>query len=70
MKNHDLNFHTASFEANLNDLAKFTDDNYDGWTREVLSEPYKASREFIRRKMEDAGLKTHIDGSGNGWVPE
>lgn len=71
MKNHDLNFHTASFEANLNDLAKFTDDNYDGWTREVLSEPYKASREFIRRKMEDAGLKTHIDGSGNivGYMP-
>lgn len=71
MKNHDLNLHKASFEANLNDLSEFNDDAHAGWTREVLSEPYKASRDFIRRKMEDAGLKTRFDASGNivGHLP-
>lgn len=71
MKNHDLNFHIASFEANLLELARYTDDSYDGWTREVLSEPYRVSRDFVRQKMVEAGLKTHIDKSGNivGYLP-
>lgn len=71
MKNHDLNLHIDSFESNLNELSGFIDDAHAGWTREVLSEPYKASRDFIRRKMEDAGLKTRFDASGNivGHLP-
>jgi N-carbamoyl-L-amino-acid hydrolase len=71
MKNHDLNFHIESFETNLNELAGFTDDAYSGWTREVLSEPYRASRDFVRQKMDHAGLETRLDGSGNivGYIP-
>jgi N-carbamoyl-L-amino-acid hydrolase len=49
----------------LDELARFADPDLDGWTRTVFSEAYRASREFIRRRMEDAGLDVTTDAAGN-----
>lgn len=36
-----------------------------GWTRTVFSDPYRASRDWIRARMEQAGLEVHGDSAGN-----
>lgn len=54
-----------SLNSGLAELATYTDDSYTGWTREVLSDPYRASREFIARRMALAGLDVHVDPGGN-----
>ncbi|MBB4683843.1 M20 family metallo-hydrolase [Amycolatopsis jiangsuensis] len=46
-------------------LAEIRDPDTDGWTRTVFSEPYRASRDWVRRRMADAGLTVHADGAGN-----
>jgi len=56
---------SASIESALAELATFADRDFPGWTREVLSEPYKASRDFISRLMTDAGLEVSRDTGGN-----
>ncbi|EMY33303.1 allantoate amidohydrolase [Arthrobacter crystallopoietes BAB-32] len=56
----------ASFlDSALADLATYTDDSFDGWTREVLSDPYRASREVVANRMRQAGMEVHIDAGGN-----
>jgi N-carbamoyl-L-amino-acid hydrolase len=47
------------------ELSRFADPDFDGWTRTVFSEAYQASREFIRGRMEDAGLSVTVDAAGN-----
>jgi len=54
-----------SVEASLAELAGFVDDTQEGWTRQVFSDPYRASREFVAGKMRDAGLEVTLDGGGN-----
>lgn len=52
----------------LNDLAElatYVDDSLPGWSRVVLTDPYRASRDFIRRAMQSAGLDIHVDDAGN-----
>lgn len=36
-----------------------------GWTRQVFSDPYRASRDWVVGRMRDAGLDTHVDAAGN-----
>jgi N-carbamoyl-L-amino-acid hydrolase len=49
----------------LDELARFADPDLDGWTRTVFSDTYRASREFIQRRMRDAGLDVTVDAAGN-----
>ncbi|MCI9888711.1 M20 family metallo-hydrolase [Micrococcales bacterium 31B] len=54
-----------SFEASLAEMATFVDDTQDGWTRQVFSDPYRGSREFVAAKMRQAGLDVTLDAGGN-----
>lgn len=56
---------TERFRADWEALAGIKDDEYDGWTRRTFSEPERASREWVARRMRDAGLQTRVDGVGN-----
>lgn len=49
----------------LRELSEHIDDTQAGWTRTVFSEPYRASRDWVRARMAAAGLETHRDGAGN-----
>lgn len=49
----------------LNDLAALTEASQPGWTRRVFSDAYRASRDWVRKRMTDAGLETHVDAAGN-----
>ncbi|MBM9467003.1 M20 family metallo-hydrolase [Nakamurella leprariae] len=49
----------------LEELAGYVDPDHGGWTRRVLSEPYTASRSWVRDAMRDAGLTVHVDEAGN-----
>lgn len=49
----------------LNELSGHIDDTQSGWTRTMFSEPYRASREWIRARMAAAGLETYRDSTGN-----
>lgn len=46
-------------------LSRIRDDSVAGWTREVFSEPYRDSRQWVRTAMHEAGLEVHVDGAGN-----
>jgi N-carbamoyl-L-amino-acid hydrolase len=54
-----------SVEAAIADLAGYVDSTQDGWTRQVFSDPYRASREFVAKRMHDAGLEVTHDAGGN-----
>ncbi len=47
------------------ELSTFRDDDRPGWTREVFSEPYRASRSWTAARMREAGLEVHLDQAGN-----
>lgn len=49
----------------ISSLAELTDSSSGGWTRKVLTEPYAAGRDFVRKHMRSAGLEVHTDGAGN-----
>lgn len=49
----------------IDDLSKLTDDASAGWGRVVFSEPYRAARDWVRRRMVEAGLETRVDAAGN-----
>jgi beta-ureidopropionase / N-carbamoyl-L-amino-acid hydrolase len=49
----------------LTELATFSEPGEPGWSRRVFSEPYRAEREWIRRRMTDAGLDVSVDAAGN-----
>jgi N-carbamoyl-L-amino-acid hydrolase len=55
----------ARIEADITELAGLHDPDQQGWTREVFSDPYRASRQMVRAKMQDSGLDVHVDGAGN-----
>jgi len=46
-------------------LATMVDTDSAGWTREALTEIDVVGRQWIRKRMADAGLETRIDGAGN-----
>ncbi|MFD4640103.1 M20 family metallo-hydrolase [Lentzea sp. NPDC058436] len=52
-------------QQDLDSLAEIRDPGAAGWTRTVFSEPYRASRDWVRRRMTEAGLTVHADGAGN-----
>lgn len=49
----------------LDRLADIRDPELAGWSRPVFSEAYRASREWTRRAMRDAGLEVQVDDAGN-----
>ncbi|WP_219412485.1 M20 family metallo-hydrolase [Pseudonocardia nigra] len=52
-------------QDDLTELSQIHDPASSGWTRTVFSEPYRASREWVRARMADAGLTVHADHAGN-----
>lgn len=52
-------------EEDLIDLAAIHDPSSGGWTRTVFSESYRSSRDWVRVRMQEAGLEVHTDGAGN-----
>lgn len=52
-------------QEDLTGLAAIHEPSSGGWTRTVFSEPYRSSRNWVRVRMQDAGLKVHADGAGN-----
>ncbi|MCP3804985.1 M20 family metallo-hydrolase [Allokutzneria sp. A3M-2-11 16] len=56
---------TERLSARIAELAGFHDSTFPGWSREVFSEPYRASRQWVREQMADAGLDVVIDAAGN-----
>lgn len=46
-------------------LSEFSDGDRPGWTREVFSDPYRASRHWTAQRMREAGLDVHVDAAGN-----
>src|SRR3954451_8533895 len=52
-------------EADVSDLAAIRDPGNPGWTRQVFSEPYLASREWVAARMREAGLDVRRDETGN-----
>jgi beta-ureidopropionase / N-carbamoyl-L-amino-acid hydrolase len=52
-------------EQDLMDLAKIREPESPGWTREVFSEPYRQSRDWVSAKMREVGLDVHRDQTGN-----
>ncbi|GAA5148656.1 Zn-dependent hydrolase [Pseudonocardia eucalypti] len=52
-------------EQDLSELAGIRAPESGGWTRTVFSEPYRASRDWVRRRMREAGLDVRLDGAGN-----
>lgn len=52
-------------QRDLTELAEIRAPESGGWTRTVFSEPYRASRDWVRRRMRDAGLDVSADGAGN-----
>ena len=64
--------HIESLEPNrerlwshLHELAEFVEPDSAGWTRRVFSEPYRASRDWLRAHMREAGLLVTTDSAGN-----
>lgn len=47
------------------ELSGFHDGDRPGWSREVFSAPYRASRDWTANRMRDAGLEVHVDAAGN-----
>ncbi|MQA94394.1 MAG: hypothetical protein GEV11_06965 [Streptosporangiales bacterium] len=56
---------SARLAGRIAELAEFRDSTRPGWSREVFSEPYRASRDWVFRQMADAGLEPRTDGAGN-----
>lgn len=51
--------------ARLAELSAFHDPDLPGWSREVFSDPYRASRDWVRGQMAAAGLEPVVDPAGN-----
>jgi N-carbamoyl-L-amino-acid hydrolase len=52
-------------QADLDELSTFVDPDLDGWSRPVFSEPYRAARDWVAKRMRDAGLQVRVDPVGN-----
>ncbi|CEA09715.1 N-carbamoyl-L-amino acid hydrolase [Arthrobacter saudimassiliensis] len=55
----------AWLDTALAELSGFRSEDRPGWTREVFSEPYRASRAWTAARMRGAGLQVHQDAAGN-----
>lgn len=57
--------------ADLAELSGFVEPGVPGWSRPVLTDPYRAARGWVRSRMVDAGLEVHVDVAGNvvGTLP-
>jgi N-carbamoyl-L-amino-acid hydrolase len=51
--------------SDIASLADLVNGSEHGWTRQVFSDEYRASREFVRDRMRKAGLDVHTDSAGN-----
>jgi beta-ureidopropionase / N-carbamoyl-L-amino-acid hydrolase len=49
----------------LAQLSELHDSTLPGWSREVFSEPYRASRDWTRSLFAEAGLNPTVDAAGN-----
>ena len=49
----------------LEALAQFTEPDTPGWTRRFPSDAYRRGRQWLRARMEAAGLATQLDAAGN-----
>ncbi|MCL4861177.1 MAG: Zn-dependent hydrolase [Caldilineaceae bacterium] len=49
----------------LEALAQFTEPDTPGWTRRFPSDAYRRARQWLRARMETAGLATQLDNAGN-----
>ncbi|NJK79508.1 MAG: Zn-dependent hydrolase [Chloroflexaceae bacterium] len=49
----------------INDLANIVEPDTPGWTRRFPSGAYLRGREWLRTRMQNAGLSTRIDAAGN-----
>lgn len=52
-------------ERDVSELATIRDPEHPGWTREVFSESYRSSREWVAAKMREVGLDVRRDETGN-----
>ncbi|MUK01350.1 M28 family peptidase [Vibrio cholerae] len=51
--------------AGVEELSVFRDGVRPGWSREVFSEPYRASRDWTAARMCEVGLEVTVDSAGN-----
>ncbi|MFI7494126.1 M20 family metallo-hydrolase [Kocuria sp. M4R2S49] len=56
---------TQRVEEQIDRLSRLRSEDRPGWTRQVFSEPYRESREWVAAAMRDAGLEVHRDAAGN-----
>jgi N-carbamoyl-L-amino-acid hydrolase len=61
----DLAPDVARLGADLEALARFTEPDLPGWSRQVFSPAYRASRDWVAETMRAAGLEVHRDAAGN-----
>ncbi|MFE7629773.1 M20 family metallo-hydrolase [Kocuria sp. NPDC057446] len=61
----DLEETAQRVEEQVDQLSRLCRDDRRGWTRQVFSEPYRESREWVAARMRDAGLEVHRDAAGN-----
>ncbi|WP_253905001.1 M20 family metallo-hydrolase [Arthrobacter sp. H14] len=62
---HKLDPSAERLEWDLTELSSFRDPDRSGWTREVFSDPYRQSRQWMADRMRAAGLEVHVDPAGN-----
>lgn len=60
-----MNINANRLLADIETLSHFTEENTPGWTRRFPSSAYQESRQWLRQRIENAGLTTHIDAAGN-----
>ena len=61
----DLEETSQRVEEQVGELSRLRRDDRRGWTRQVFSDPYRESREWVAARMKDAGLEVRRDAAGN-----
>ncbi|MEX5237044.1 M20 family metallo-hydrolase [Kocuria arenosa] len=61
----DLEETSQRVEEQVGQLSRLRRDDRRGWTRQVFSEPYRESRDWVAARMKDAGLEVRRDVAGN-----
>ncbi|MFF0903498.1 UNVERIFIED_CONTAM: M20 family metallo-hydrolase [Kocuria sp. CPCC 205316] len=61
----DLEETSQRVEEQVGQLSRLRRDDRRGWTRQVFSDPYRESREWVAARMKDAGLEVRRDVAGN-----
>jgi N-carbamoyl-L-amino-acid hydrolase len=55
----------ARIENDLTELSAIRDPEYPGWTRDIFSDAYRGSRDWVGATMRSAGLDVRRDRAGN-----